>query len=760
MKLYAKTLLQFSFGLLLVILQALIVGYFIDISKDSSEQVNEALESKVLLEQLSDNLSLFEAELASLESSADILKQLEVVEVYKTEIDSIRVILTEEKNLLNTLVTVITSTEKNTKPYSTSELFDIEAFNLSYASLDTEYSNLVKLKTASTDQFEIIEQGFFVLEEISTIAQHINLAKLNMQDYLALALAAQKNNLNKPIVASVVVCLFAGFTIVVLGSVFSRQLTRPIQALASSMAEIAAGKIDGDQLPVTSEDELSCLANSFNKMQQNLRERIERNLIITAENQRILQALSKATANVVLTDDKGEIIYSNEAAESLFERAQSCFQSNLASFDPHAIKGLSIEQLCKQIVIANISNEQIFEFSMGMHTFRVIANTVFGADDQLIGIVFEWQDRTEEINIEQEVETIVEAASAGDLTQRIKLEGKSGFFALLSESVNSLVNVTEQFTHDTTRIFGALAVGNLKEKIDHDYQGTFAEIKIDANATISKLTEVVDHIQSASSTVHRGAEDIAQGNSNLSHRTEQQAARLEHTSSRMSQISSTVQETAQHAKQANKLVFEARDHADNGGKVVQDAIGAMDEINASSERIGEITTVIDEIAFQTNLLALNASVEAARAGEQGRGFAIVAGEVRNLASRSATAAHEIKTLIEDSVLKVTAGSKMVGRSGEVLQEIVESVEKVTQIVSDITVAANEQSKGANEINAEIEQLQLLTQQNTALVEEAAAASEDMGTQAKALNQSMNFFKVSTSIKSKGDNTSTPVKRSA
>lgn len=760
MKLYAKTLLQFSFGLLLVILQAIIVGYFIDVSKRSSEQVNQALESKVLLERLIDNLKSFEAELVSLESSADVYNQLDVVAVYKAEIESVRINLADEKSLLTTLSETLTDTEKNIKPYGDNELFDIEEFNSNYESLKTEYNSLLKLKATSSDPFEIIEQGFFVLEEVSVVMQHINLAKLNMQDYLALALATQENNLNKPIIASVVVCLFAGFTIVFLGSVFSRQLTRPIEALASSMAEIANGKIDGDQLPVTSEDELSCLANSFNKMQHNLRERTERNLAITAENQRILEALSKATANVVLTDDKGEIIYSNQAAESLFERAQSCFQINLANFDPHAVKGLSIERLCQQISIAEINQERVYEFAIGSHTFRVIANPIVGADDQLIGVVFEWQDRTEEISIEEEVETIVEAASAGDLTQRIKLEGKSGFFALLSQSVNSLVNVTEQFTHDTTRIFSALAVGNLTEKIDHDYQGTFAEIKTDANATISKLTEVVDNIQSASNTVHCGAENIAQGNSNLSQRTEQQAARLEHTSSRMNQISSTVQKTAQHANQANQLVFEARDRADNGGKVVQDAISAMEEINTSSERIGEITTVIDEIAFQTNLLALNASVEAARAGEQGRGFAIVAGEVRNLASRSATAAHEIKTLIEDSVLKVTAGSEMVGRSGDVLQEIVDSVEKVTKIVSDITRAADEQSTGASEINAEIEQLQLLTQQNTALVQEAAVASEDMGAQARTLNQSMSFFKVSPSNKKLDNRTRKASKRSA
>jgi methyl-accepting chemotaxis protein len=227
----------------------------------------------------------------------------------------------------------------------------------------------------------------------------------------------------------------------------------------------------------------------------------------------------------------------------------------------------------------------------------------------------------------------------------------------------------------------------------------------------------------------------------LSHRTQEQASALEETASSMEEITSTVKQNADNAYQANQLAANARTQAEQGGAVVSKAVAAMAAINHSSKKIADIISVIDGIAFQTNLLALNAAVEAARAGEQGRGFAVVADEVRKLAQRSAEAAKEIKTLIGDSVEKVEGGTRLVDETGQVLTEIVTAVKKVSDIVAEIAAASQEQSTGIEHVNKAVMQMDEMTQQNAALVEEAAAASESVDAQAQSLQQLVAFFKV-------------------
>ena len=322
-----------------------------------------------------------------------------------------------------------------------------------------------------------------------------------------------------------------------------------------------------------------------------------------------------------------------------------------------------------------------------------------------------------------------------------KMDDKDGFFEKLSGAVNELVGVAEEVINDTIRVLSAVAGGNLTETIEKDYEGSFGKLRDDANATVAKLTEVVGNIQVASSSVKNGSDEISQGNADLSQRTEEQASSLEETASSMEEMTSTVKQNADNASEANQLAMAAREQAEKGGAVVSQAVEAMNEINASSKKISDIISVIDEIAFQTNLLAFNASVEAARAGDQGRGFAVVASEVRNLAGRSATSAKEIKELIQDSAGKVDEGSRLVNESGETLEEIVNGVKKVTDIVGEIAAASQEQSAGIDEVNKAIVQMDELTQQNAALVEQAAAASESLGEQADDLNQMMDFFTV-------------------
>ncbi len=289
-------------------------------------------------------------------------------------------------------------------------------------------------------------------------------------------------------------------------------------------------------------------------------------------------------------------------------------------------------------------------------------------------------------------------------------------------------------------IASAVASGNLTMQIEVEH-GDTSSLLAALSEMQSRLQNMVSEIKTSAETIKVASAEIASGNTDLSSRTESQASSLEETSSSMETMTETVRQNADNARQANKMVETASEVAVKGGAVVSQVVVTMDEINQSSKKIVDIISVIDGIAFQTNILALNAAVEAARAGEQGRGFAVVASEVRSLAQRSAAAAKEIKTLIGDSVDKVRTGSTLVDQAGHTMEEIVASVRRVSDIMSEITAASQEQSTGIQEIGSAINQMDEMTQQNAALVEEAAAAAESLEEQADLLTKSLDVFKL-------------------
>lgn len=298
-----------------------------------------------------------------------------------------------------------------------------------------------------------------------------------------------------------------------------------------------------------------------------------------------------------------------------------------------------------------------------------------------------------------ETQSVVAAAKQGDLSQRIKLEDKSGDIADLCAGINALIDT---------------------------------------------MSSIIMQIKVAGETINTAAVEISTGNNHLSQRTEEQASSLEETAASMEQLAATVRQNAENSRLANQMASNASGVAAKGGQVVQQVVHTMADINDSSRRIEDITSVIDSIAFQTNILALNAAVEAARAGEQGRGFAVVASEVRNLAQRSAGAAKEIKQLIADSVGKVHHGTELVKDAGDTMEELVQSVQRVTDIMAEIAAASGEQSTGIDQVNMAVTQMDETTQQNAALVEEAAAAAESLLNQAASLVEAVHHFKLESS----------------
>ena len=286
-----------------------------------------------------------------------------------------------------------------------------------------------------------------------------------------------------------------------------------------------------------------------------------------------------------------------------------------------------------------------------------------------------------------------------------------------------------------------VAAGDLSVRIDVDSRNEFGQLLAALRDMTASLASIVGDVRNGSDTIATASTQIAAGNLDLSARTEQQASAIEETAASVEELTSTVRQNAENARQANGLAASASDVAIRGGAVVTEVIGTMGEINASARRIVDIIAVIDGIAFQTNILALNAAVEAARAGDQGRGFAVVATEVRNLAQRSASAAKEIKELITDSVGKVDSGSRLVDQAGATMEEIVQSVRRVADIMGEITTASAEQSAGIEQIHQAISQMDQGTQQNAALVEEAAGAAQSLQDSAAGLARRVSFFKL-------------------
>lgn len=347
-----------------------------------------------------------------------------------------------------------------------------------------------------------------------------------------------------------------------------------------------------------------------------------------------------------------------------------------------------------------------------------------------------------------EVVQLLELVSHGNFEGRLTLEGKSGIFETLGRHINKLIDKFAQVTEEICHATNAVAEGDLSHRITADYEGRFGELKNNTNRTAERLAEIVAQIQEASGEVDNAASEIASGTTDLSQRTEQAASNLEETAASTEQMAATVKQNAENAKNANQLAEDADQTATKSGGIVQQAVVAMSGIEGSARKITDIISVIDEIAFQTNLLALNASVEAARAGEAGKGFAVVAQEVRQLAQRSAQAASDIKTLIQDSNGQVKEGVQLVNEAGNALGEIVSSIGKVANMVQEISNASQEQALGVQEINGAIANMDEMTQQNSALVEESTAAARALTEQSGKLAELMAFFKLGKSAMAK------------
>jgi methyl-accepting chemotaxis protein len=650
----------------------------------------------------------------------------------------------------------------------------------------TELSQVASAgKTAPVDYQLLAEEG-------AALPSILSKAHEQMMDAAYSMVSARAHGLMVSMIVGVVLVLLLCASSIKLAHAVSWRIVGAICRLREITSLIAKGKFD-NTIEADGTDEIAQLFGAVNQMQVQLGEDRENSTRDAAEIRRMSGGLAATSANVMIADEANKIIYLNDAARKMFAGIEADLRKDLPHFDVKKLVGQGIDTLHgnpaqQQRVLADLSASHTATLLAGGKNIVFTASPIFGDDGQRLGTVVEWTDQTTAVQSQMQIDAVVDAVLHGDLKQRISEEGKSGFYELMARKMNTMICGMSDVVDDVQGIVASASRGDLSRRVQVDGKGGLtARLGNDVNGLVETIGTVVEEVQSlvvaandgdltrriqtegkpgllvkigagindltenmaslvsqvklAAAEVSRGADEISQGNMNLSQRTEEQASSLQETASSMEQMTSTVKQNADNAGQASQLAVAARDHAEKGGAVVYKAVRAMSEINDASRKIADIIGVIDEIAFQTNLLALNAAVEAARAGEQGRGFAVVASEVRNLAGRSATAAKEIKALIQDSVKKVDEGSTLVTQSGATLEQIVNSVKKVTDIVAEIAAASNEQSSGIEQVNKAVMQLDELTQQNAALVEQASAASQAMAEQARGLHDSMQRYEV-------------------
>ena len=521
----------------------------------------------------------------------------------------------------------------------------------------------------------------------------------------------------------------------------SRGVSRPLVKMADVLVELTKDHIV--DVPYTNRgDEVGDIAKATEIFKQSIAQKVV--------NLRARSALDVVSSNVMVADEDYNVVYVNSTLQEMLREAEPEVRKVLPQFDSSKLIGVNMDVFHKDSahqrkIMDEMTERRESRIEISGLKFKHIATPVIDQHGKRAGTVVEWRNETIELAIEEEIDNIVKAAVDGDFGNRVPLEGKKGFMLNLATAMNSLCENTGKTLDDLARMMSALAGGDLTQRIKANYHGMFGKLKDDANTMADQIGSIIADIKASAHEVTNASAEISTSTTDLSQRTEEQAASLEETSASMEEISATVKKNAENAHEANQSAITTRDLADRGGQVAAKAVDAMAKIEDSSRKISDIIGVIDEIARQTNLLALNAAVEAARAGEAGRGFAVVASEVRSLAQRSSQAAKDIKDLITNSSGQVKEGVDLVNKAGASLHEIVESIKKVSELVAEIANAGAEQASGIEQVNKALTQMDDVTQQNSALVEENAATAKTLEHQAKAMDERVSFFRFDSEV---------------
>ncbi len=490
-------------------------------------------------------------------------------------------------------------------------------------------------------------------------------------------------------------------------------------------------------------DDASAWGFALNMIRSRVAEAAARNYDALRASQVLSTAMNAASTNIMVADADFTIQSINRSLQAMFERNEATLKQVLPQFSAATVVGSNMDLFHKnpahqRAMVAALSAPWTGELHLADLVLRLTVVPIIH-QGKTLGYVVEWLDRTEEAHTTQNIIDVMQNMNEGCFDSRVEYDA-TGSLGLMKQNINSSMQRMAEAVNAISEVVEAQAAGDLTKELPKGvFKGQIHDLKNAINYSTEKVKEVVRAAIEASDIVSSASAQVSQGAHDLSERVQSQAAALEQTSATMHQMASAIENNSAHSHKVALLAQEVKQRSIEGAGVMQQTIGAMNAIQESSHKIADIVTLIDSIAFQTNLLALNAAVEAARAGEQGRGFAVVAGEVRALAQKSAEAAKDIKTLINDSVTRVENGTKLAETSGEMLNGITSSIEEVADMIEQIAQASSEQSAGIGQVHQAIVQIDGVTQQNAALVEETTAAAETLNTEAHRLRDTMAYF---------------------
>ncbi len=618
--------------------------------------------------------------------------------------------------------------QRNDDKYRESRLSEKESSLLeSYERNWHEYRNLLENKILPLSRNNDVESAEKILKGVAqNYFRDAREAINKLADYQVERAAKRHENAASAyelmlIISAIIIIgsiAIAGF----LGWYLVRSITNPIYLMRDVLSYVEKGDLT-KRADYQSDDEIGEMALMLNKS-------IVAQQQMIGEVSRIKIALDVAQTSIMMSDAEHKIIYMNEAVQKMFAEIEPSLKEVVPGFSANRLIDSNIDDLLGNMNypdghVKDIKASCSTEVQINGLTLDVTVTPVFDESGERLGTAVEWNNRTREVEVENEVAVIVDAAVNGDFSQNVDVQGKQGFLLKLAEGINNILNTTSTGIDDVVRVLRALSRGDLTQHIEAEYKGVFAQLKDNVNTTIEQLTDVIDGVNKTTNSSANTSAQVNGAASELGQGASEQAASLEEISSSMEEMSANIRQSADNANQTEQIAQKAASDAEESGRTVVESVNAM-------KNIAEKISIIEEIARQTNLLALNAAIEAARAGEHGKGFAVVAAEVRKLAERSQIAAGEIGDLSSNTVV-------LAEQAGEKLHKLVPDIQKTAELVQEISVASREQDVGSEEINKAIQALDHVVQQSAASAEELAASAEELSNQVAEQREAMSYF---------------------
>ncbi|MBX2855970.1 MAG: hypothetical protein KTR21_13350 [Rhodobacteraceae bacterium] len=513
-----------------------------------------------------------------------------------------------------------------------------------------------------------------------------------------------------------------------------RMMSLPLNHLIASVRLLSSGQsviINGEKR----QDEIGALARELRKIYET-----------GVKATRIHSALEGSRARLLVVDHEGVVVFASPAVSAMFADHAENWRSAGLWVDSTALVGSQASSILPASSEASgaldtLSEVRAFRMAIGAGRFDMCMSPIFGPDGARLGATMEWRDTTLEDRLQGEIDTLVAAAGQGDFSQRVDAKEKDGQLGMVGLKLNAMCEGVETFVSELETATKALSVGDMTYRCGARFEGRLNDVIHSVETAMAGLGELVTDIKRTEATIQRAVREVEAGSSDLSSRAETQTQTLANTKVGMKDMSDSISANAGSAGQASEMSTVARNRGEHGQQVVSEAVTAMGEIEVSSNKINDIISVIDGIAFQTNLLALNAAVEAARAGEAGKGFAVVASEVRTLAQRSADAARDISGLISTSSEKVADGVRLVNDTGSALTAILDAVQQVSTTIEGISQASRAQAEGVAGVNGALSEMEGVTTQNASLAEQSASAARLLREQSEHLTSLIGRFKV-------------------